>query len=308
MKEKLRREIKKELKDKNHQPLAVQLAPAHSTQPPAEMAGASHSSAMASLDDPIKLGYVRDMYEYLDSARLMHCRNCDEEFVVFDNLWPQHGVEYAGPIAGKCETIARAGFVTSWKDPNLCSRCAGNTVYATMFSEANGQRLGPRRAALSQLTWYEALLVARVHPVISVITLTATGLLCFAGHVTNYYVNVLEWFQGLPAVLRDKKWFLIKRRRAIGKADASARQQKKPTTANRVRLQAAIEEALTYMPHVYKGSVVLTAEMEKYPLDGEKEIMEEEFSPDLESDVKIDRESFSIWMDARRAESGRNSF
>ena len=74
-----------------------------------------------------------------------------------------------------------------------------------MFSEENGQHLGPRREALSNLTWYESLLIARVHPVISVVTLTATGMLCYAGHVCNYYVKVLEWLRGLPAVLRDKK-------------------------------------------------------------------------------------------------------
>ena len=74
-----------------------------------------------------------------------------------------------------------------------------------MFSKANGQPLGPRHEALSDPTWYGSLLIARVHRVISVVTLTATGMLCYAGHVCNYYVKVLEWFRGLPAVLRDKK-------------------------------------------------------------------------------------------------------
>ena len=45
-----------------------------------------------------------------------------------------------------------------------------------MFSWDNLQHLGPRHEALSNLTWYESLLVARAHPVVSVITLTATGL------------------------------------------------------------------------------------------------------------------------------------
>ena len=111
-----------------------------------------------------------------------------------------------------------------------------------MFSAENGQHLGPRHEALSNLTWYESLLIARVHPVISVVTLTATGMLCYAGHVCNYYVKVLEWFRGLPAVLRDKKWFLVKRRRSI-LATAPDTRRKKPTTANRRRLEAAIDEA-----------------------------------------------------------------
>ena len=33
------------------------------------------------------------------------------------------------------------------------------------------------------------------------LTLAATGLLCYAGHVCNYYVKVFDWFRGLPAVL-----------------------------------------------------------------------------------------------------------
>ena len=54
-----------------------------------------------------------------------------------------------------------------------------------MYSQENLQHVGPRHEALSNLTWYESLLAARVHPVISVATLTATGLLCYAGRVCN---------------------------------------------------------------------------------------------------------------------------
>ena len=107
--------------------------------------------------------------------------------------------------------------------------------------------------ALSFLTWYDTLLVARVHPVIFVIMLTATGLLTYAWHVCNYYVKNLEWFKGLSAVLRDK-WFLIKRRRSI-RATAAETQQKKPTTANRFRLEAATAEARLHMPKVYENSI-----------------------------------------------------
>ena len=35
--------------------------------------------------------------------------------------------------------------------------------------------------------------------------------------------------------------------------------QKKPTTANRRRLEAAIAEALRYLPTVYKGSAAMPA-------------------------------------------------
>jgi hypothetical protein len=95
-----------------------------------------------------------------------------------------------------------------------------------MYSEANWQHLGLRHEELSNLTWYESLLIARVHPVISVVTLTATGLLCYAGHVCNYHVKVLEWFKGLPAVLRKHNSFLIKRRKSIQATAGNTKQQK----------------------------------------------------------------------------------
>ena len=135
-----------------------------------------------------------------------------------------------------------------------------------------------------------------MHPVVSVITLTATGLLCYAGHVCNYYVKVLDWFRTLPAVLRDKRWFLIKRRRSIGAA-AGETKQKKPTTANRARLESAIREAQLRMPNVYEGSVVLVEELAKFPVDGEQEMLEHEENVDLTGDVKIDRETFIAWAD-----------
>ena len=85
----------------------------------------------------------------------------------------------------------------------------------------------------------------------SVITLTATGLLCYAGHVCNYYQKTMDWIRSLPAVLRDNKWFLIKRRHSIKTGHTDTR-QKKPTTANRYRLQAAITEALLYAKCVHR--------------------------------------------------------
>ena len=102
------------------------------------------------------------------------------------------------------------------------------------------QHLGPRHPAISNLTWYETLLVARVHPVISVVTLRPTGPLCYAGHVCNYYVKVFRWFQELPNLLRDKNWFLIKRRRSL-QAPTSRTRQKKATTGIRARLEAGVE-------------------------------------------------------------------
>ena len=108
---------------------------------------------------------------------------------------------------------------------------------------------------LSNLTWFEGLLIARVHPVISVVTLTATGLLCYAGHVCNYFQKSFGWFQDLPAHIGNRKWFNIKRRKSIN-ATASDTTQKKPTSANQARLSAAFKACLQYLRNVYAESRV----------------------------------------------------
>ena len=259
------------------------------------MPEATHAPCLRTLNDPEALQIVIASFEFLASLRLHYCSNCDEQWPVYDAEWPQTGVAWAGPQAGRCETIERAGFRVSDKDPERCSRCDSHSAYKKMYCEENLQHLGPRHPALSALTWYESLLIARVHPVISVITLTATGLLCYAGHVCNYYVKVMEWIQGLPAVLRDKKWFLIKRRRSIRAGTADSR-QKKPTTANRRRLEAAIREALQYMPRVYTGSEISAAELNKYPHDGEQEMLEQAECVDLNGEVHVPQEVFAVWF------------
>jgi len=233
------------------------------------------SPALANIDDPNVLGHLRASFEFLMTCDLQYCENCDEEWPVFDHsVWPQGGVTFAGPRAGKCETIAKAGWVATRGGVARCTRCANpNSAYAKMYSKSNGQHLGQRWPGLSELTWYESLLIARVHAVISVVTLTATGLLCYAGHVCNYYVKVMEWFRELPALLRDRKWFLVKRRKTIHGCGSGVVVQKKPTTANRVRLENAIREAKVHMPNVYADSVDCPDTLSKFPVVGEQEFV-----------------------------------
>ena len=161
------------------------------------------------------LEHLREAFSFLGSMRLHYCENCDEEWPVFDAEWPQSGVETAGPKAGFSETIVRVGWMASKKNPSLCHRCYSSKVHQRMFCKGNKQHLGPRYAAISCLTWFESLLVARVHPVISVVTLTATGLLCYAGHVCNYFQKNFEWICDFPARITNHKWFMIKRRRSV---------------------------------------------------------------------------------------------
>ena len=108
----------------------------------------------------------------------------------------------------------------------------------------------------------------------SVITMTASGLLCYADHVCNYYFKVFVCFRVLPAVLRLKRWFLIKRRRSISTTGVGLR-QKKATAANRVRLEAGIHEAIKRMPTNLRCSRIAQDELAKFPVEGEQEMLDQ---------------------------------
>ena len=176
-----------------------------------------------SLNDEAHLRYATDALEFLDSLSLFHCYNCDEEWPVFERPWPAGGKQYAGVRAGKSEVLEKHGFAQG--SETYCIRCTNRVTYQQMFSQANWQHLGPRHTALSSLTWYESQLIARVHAVMSVLTLTATGMLCFAGHVCNYYQKVMEWVQSLPAILGDKQFFVVKRRKSLRQPVVSHKQK-----------------------------------------------------------------------------------
>ncbi len=260
--------------------------------------------AAAQLDDPAVLGYLRESFEFLGSARLHYCEICDEEWPVFDGEWPQSGVRTCGPSAGRCETIKRAGFEVAWSNPSRCSRCASNnSAYHKQYRQENGQHLGPTHEQLNALTWYESLLIARVHPVISVLTLMSTGMLCYAGHICNYYVKTLEWINSLPALLEDKKWFLVKRRKSIHGTEGESR-RKKPTTANRWRLVAAIVQVLRSMPNVYKEAEVNPEALRHCTGPGEdceQEMDATEPDPktrehDLRGEELVKPELFAAWL------------
>jgi len=251
------------------------------------------------LNDEISLFYATESLEFLNSMSLFHCWNCDEEWPVFEQYWPQCGTEFVGDKAGKSEVLEKHGFAKSAKHPELCSRCASRVSYRQMFCKDNWQHLGLRHPVLSSLTWYESQLVARVHAVMSVLTLTATGMLCFAGHVCNYYQKVMEWVQSLPAVLREKQFFVVKRRRSLRAPSINTR-QKKPITANFKRLQGAILECHQFMPTVYAHSWINEEQLRKVTYqDGEEEKEPEdnfELRADVSNDIFLRFEVFDIWM------------
>ena len=162
------------------------------------------------------------------------------------------------------------------------------------------QHLGVPHPALSSLTLYESQLIARVHAVMSVLTLTATGMLCFAGHVCNYYQKSMEWMTSLPAILNDKQFFVVKRRRSLRQPDVS-RKQKKPITANYSRLKAAFDECFNFMPSVYAHSWINTAHLNRVASANESEEKEPDdnfaLSVDDCNDIFLRLEVFAAWME-----------
>ena len=251
------------------------------------------------LDDETNLGYVRTSMEFLDSMRLHHCFNCDEEWPCFEANWPQAGAAFAGSRAGKSEVLEMHGFQKCLLKDNRCTRCYNQKNYRTMFCSANWQHLGPRHPALSSLTWYEGQLIARVHAVMSVLTLTATGQLCFAGHVCNYFQKTLEWCHGLPGKLRNKEFFVVKRRKSL-KPFPVHKRQKKPITANRKRLMKAILEAIRFLPTVYAHSWIDEDHLKKVTPSSDLDEAEPpdavEMSVDTSMDVFLRFETFEEWM------------
>ena len=200
-------------------------------------------------------------------------------------------------MAGLCEKIKASGFQANVTKRECCSRCAHTkSPYRWQYCKQNLQHLGPCQSAISELTWYETLLLARVHPVISIVTLLAMGQLWFAGHICNYFVKVFQWFQELPNLLRDKNWFLIRRRKSL-QAPTNRTRQKKPTTANWSKLEAAMEELMKYMPNLYRGSYRSEENLAKFPRGVEVEMEEEECVPDLRGQVQVERKLFAAWLD-----------
>ena len=88
-------------------------------------------------------------------------------------------------------------------------------------------------------------------------------------------------------------------------ANAADTRQKKPTTANRLRLEAAISEVRPRMRNVYSGSVVVPEELAKFPADKETEMLEQKEDVDLSGEIHLEREVFVEWLDKGQQEPQR---
>ncbi len=115
---------------------------------------------------------------------------------------------------------------------------------------AIGMHLGDRHEAISKLTELEAMLLARVHPLIQVMTVHPSGQHVYRGHVCNLEQRSVEWMSSLPAS-PDKVpvvWIRRRTREAAGK-----RHKRAPIRANRWRMEAALD-VLEQVHADYNGS------------------------------------------------------
>ena len=92
-----------------------------------------------------------------------------------------------GPPQRRRRRCTSAGHVHEEFEHHNTKMHTWSAVGASPRLVENLEHLGTRYGALSDITWYESLLIARVHPMIPVAALTFTGLLCYARHVRNYY-------------------------------------------------------------------------------------------------------------------------
>jgi len=88
----------------------------------------------------------------------------------------------------------------------------------------------------------------------------------------------------------------VKRRKSLHAAPSGESSQKKPTTANRARLEAAIAEAKEHLPHVYADSLDCPEALERFPVCGEAEMLEPEEVVDLSGELRLDQDAFMNWV------------
>ena len=67
------------------------------------------SPTLQTLKDSDSLSHVIKAFEFLETLHSPYCHNCNEEWPVFDDSWPQTGVPWVGAKAGKSETTERSG-------------------------------------------------------------------------------------------------------------------------------------------------------------------------------------------------------
>jgi hypothetical protein len=122
--------------------------------------------AQEQIQHPRVVGIPREAHEVLVTPHLHHRQDCPEQWPVFEAAWPNTGER----CARRCQTTARDGYRCWHGRLGLCHRCDTSQPRCNMYCRLSLQHLGLRHPALAELNWFESLLIARVHPVIIIVS------------------------------------------------------------------------------------------------------------------------------------------
>jgi len=109
-----------------------------------------------------------------------------------------------------CQHCLEKKFVTFRPQQQVCVRCR-HANSRLKFSADNNMDPGPAVPQLSDLTFIEQLLVAKVNPTMSIMRLPRGGQYSFKGHVINFPQNVDRFVTDLPRRI-DQLYLLVLRR------------------------------------------------------------------------------------------------
>ena len=115
-----------------------------------------------------------------------------------------------------------------------------------MFSDENNMHFGPTFDEISALTPFEEMLIAKVSTLVSVVTLTSTGFLCYQGHCVSFFQNSVQWFNTIPRRASACEFILIVRK------GVPASSRRKAFKVRRTKIIAAIKKISGSEPFIFK--------------------------------------------------------
>ena len=154
----------------------------------------------------------------------------------------------------------------------ICRTCANQPA---LMTAANNMSLGGTFPELDALTDIEAMLLARVHPLVQVFTLYPSGQLGYVGHIVNLEQKSVEFLEAIPPPPKDLPILLIRR---MTREPFSKRARRQPFVANYARLRNALDVLLERHAQ-YNG-------MARQPPSVEN--LEKFYAPDAAGDVALE--------------------
>lgn len=169
--------------------------------------------------------------------------------------------------------------------PGMCSKCQ-EPIHRFKFSRENNMDPGPVPPELSGLTHIEQILIAQVHPIISMYRIRGAQYV-YSGQVIHFYQNINEYIRVLPVNPADLPSTLVfNKNTSSGHVTFRARAEK---------IRAALLWLKTH--NMYYSSIEISEyNLSRLPEDGDIShlIPSVDFTEELEGDVEGIEESFVL--------------